>query len=91
MSSVRKQQEQQVLQLEPALVLARGGDEVANRREHDGRRLAAGQQVEQDGNRRGCEPDQRPRVEKADHAARGDGASASRSTMPYGVSVVTRW
>jgi hypothetical protein len=71
-----------VLQLEAALVLAGGGDEVADRREHDGRRLSAGQQMEEDGDRRGCEPGKRPRVKKSDHAARGDGASASRSTMP---------
>ena len=68
-----------------------GGDEVADRREHDGRRLAAGQQMEEDGNRRGREPDQRPRVKKTDHAARGDGARPRGSTMPKGVSVVTRW
>ena len=80
-----------MLQLEPALVLAGGGDEVADRREDHRRRLAPGQEVEEDGDRGGDQPDQRPGMEKADHAARGDEASDSRRTTPYGVSVVTRW
>ena len=37
------------------------------------------------------EPEEGPRMEEADHADRGDGASASRSTTPKGVSVVTLW
>ena len=85
------QQQQQVLELEPALMLAGGRDEIANRGEDDGRRLAPGQQMEQDGNPGGRQPEQRPGVEEADHPVRGSGARASRSTVPYGVSVVTRW
>ena len=77
-----QQQQQQVLQLEPALMLPGGGDEVADRGEHDGRRLAAGQQMEQERNRRGDESGQRPGVKEADHAVLDEGASASRSTTP---------
>ncbi len=77
-----EEQKEEVLELEPALVLAGRRDEVADRREDDGGRLPASQQVEQNGNRGGGESRQRPRVQKTDHAARDDGASASRSTMP---------
>ena len=82
-----EQQEQQVLQLEPALVLARRRDEISDRRKDHGRRLPTGQQVEQHGDRGRREAGQRPRMEKADHPAReaGAGASASRSTVPNGV------
>jgi hypothetical protein len=84
-------QQQQVLQLESALVLAGGRDEIADSGEDDGRRLAAGQQVEQQGNPGGQQPQQGPGMEEADHPPGESGARASRSTVPYGVSVVTRW
>ena len=78
------QEQQQVLQLETALVLAGGGDQVAHRGKDDGRRLAPGQQVEEDGNRRRGQPEQHPGMEEPDHPARGSGASASRSTCRTG-------
>ncbi len=84
-------QQENVLELEPALVLAGGGHEVADGGKGHRRRLAAGEEVQQHGDRRGHEAGERPRMEKADHAERDDGASASRSTTPNGVSVVTRW
>src|SRR4030095_8594852 len=88
----RAQQEQeQMLQLEPALMLLGGGDEVPHRRKGDRRRLAPRQQVEQDRDGRGDQAVQRPWVKKAHHAVRQDEASESRSTTPKGVSVVPRW
>jgi hypothetical protein len=82
---------QQVLQLEPALVLLGRRDEVTDGGEDDGRGLAPGQQMKQDGDRGADQADQCPRVEETDHREPGSAASASRNTRPYGVSVVTRW
>ena len=79
---IREQEEEQVLQLEAALVLACGGDEVADRRKHDRGRLSPRQEVQRDGNARGDQPDQGPGMEQADHDDRARGARASRSTTP---------
>ena len=69
------QQQEQVLELEPPLVLAGGGDQIAHRGKDDRGRLAAGEQVEQDRDRRGQQASQRPGVKKADHPERVAGAS----------------
>ena len=77
-----EQQEQPVLELEPALMLPGGGDEIADRGEDDGRGLSAGQQVEQDGDGGRGQSSQHPRVEKSNHAGRGRGVRAWRRTTP---------
>jgi hypothetical protein len=83
-----EEQQQPILQLEPALVFPRGGDEVAYRGKHHSGRLTARQQVQQNGDGRRSQAGEHPRMEKADHAEREGGANASRSTTPKGVSVV---
>src|ERR687896_1720395 len=85
-----EEQEQPVLKLQPTLMFPRRGDEITNRREHDRGWLAPGQQMEENGDCRGCQPGQHPRMKKTDHAGREGGVSASRRTIPNGVSVVTR-
>jgi hypothetical protein len=70
-------------------MLLRGRDEVAYRRKDHRGRLTPGQEMEEDGNRRSNQPDEDPRMEKTNHAERDGGVSASRSTTPNGVSVVT--
>ena len=76
------QQEQQVLELEPALVLARGRDQVTDRGEDHGGGLAAREQVEQNRDPCRCEPGQDPGVEEADHPARASDARACRRAVP---------
>ena len=85
-----EQQQQPVLKLEPSLVLACCGEEIADRGKNDGRGLAPGQQVEKDWDCRSSQTGQHPRVKKSNHAEREGGVRASRSTTPKGVSVVTR-
>ena len=89
-SSVLKQQQQPVLQLQPALVLPGGADEIAHSRKDHGGRFTPCQQMQENGDGGRNKPGQHPRMQKTDHAEREGGVKASRSTIPYGVSVVTR-
>ncbi len=76
-----EQEEEQVSQPEPAGALALGLGQVTQRGECELRWSTALEQVQERGERRGGEPQQRQRVEKA-HVRR-------RSAIPKGMSVNT--
>ena len=85
----RAEEEQQpVTDAEPALVLAGGIEEIAHGREHDGRRFAPLDQVQQERHTGGEQAGEQPGMEER-HA--GEFASTTRNAWPNGVSVTIRW
>ena len=79
-----------MLQRQPAVMGPRRLGQIPGGREDHRGRLSTGEEVQEQRNRRGGEPEKGPRGGETDHARPVERTSAWRSASPKGVSVVTR-